>query len=293
MAEVERSDTDLLRTGVYVITNLINGKVYVGSAAQSFRRRWNRHLRELRQGQHHSQHLQRSYCRDGEAAFEFSVLEVCEPSICVQQERAWIAKLNAIDPQHGYNILPAADSLLGIKRSAETKAKIGASKIGKPRSLETREKLRLANLGKTPSEETRRKMSLARLGKKLRPRSAEQRADMSRLRKGKPSPHRGKKRSPESIEKMAAALRGRKLSPEHRAKVAAAGIGRVPTEQARRNMSAAQRARKWSPSPEQRAANSLRHKGKQLTVESIAKREATRRRNRMLSAVAKTQLALF
>lgn len=286
MAEFKCSDADARRTGVYCIKNVANGKVYVGSASQSFHIRCNRHLRELRQGKHHCQYLQNAYNKHGEAAFEFHVLESCDPQVCVQQERVWIETLKAIDPEHGYNLLPAADSALGIKRSAETKAKIAASKVGKPRSAETREKLRVANRGKRASDETRRKMSETRNGQKRGPFSEEHRANMSRSRKGKPSPNRGKKMSQERIEKTASKLRGRKLSQKHRDKVSKALSERVWTDQARKNQSEAQKARGWSPSAEQRAEISKRHKGKKLTPEAIAKREATRRRNRILASVS-------
>lgn len=281
MAVFKCSDADALRTGVYCIKNTVNQKVYVGSAARSFRKRWRQHLWCLRKGTHHCQYLQNAWNKHGESAFEFHVIELCDPHICVQQERVWIATLSAIDPEYGYNLLPAADSALGIKRSEETKAKIAASKVGKPRSEETREKLRQANLGKSATETTRRKMSESRTGKTLGTRSDEQRANMSLARKGKPSPHRGKKRTPEQIEKTAAKLRGRTLSLEHRARLSVAGTGRVPTEEARKNMSAAQRSLNKKLSEEQKAAISRRHKGKKLTAEAIGKREATRRRNRM------------
>lgn len=285
MAAFNCSEADLKRTGVYCIKNIVTGKVYVGSASQSFRRRWNRHLGELCKGIHHCLHLQRSYDKHGDAAFEFSILEMCEPAMCIKCEREWIEKCDATGPL-GYNLMPAADNRLGCKHTVETKAKIAASHIGKSVSEETKQKLRVANRGKTHTEESRRKMSEAQKGSKRPAFSEEHRANMSRSRKGKPSPHKGKKRSPEIIEKTASKLRGRKLSQEHRSKVSLALSKRVWTEQARKNQSEAQKARGWSPSAERRAEISKRHKGKKLTAEAISKREATKRRNRMNAGVS-------
>lgn len=285
MAEFKCSKEESLQTGVYSIKNVVNGKVYVGSAAKSFRKRWNQHLWALRKGIHHCQHLQRSYDKHGESAFEFSILELCAPEMCIQSERELIERCDATGTL-GYNTLPAADSRLGCRHTEETKAKIAAAKTGRPRSNETKQKLSVANRGKRATDETRRKMSETRTGQKRKPFSEEHRANMSRSRKGKPSPNRGKKMSQERIEKTASKLRGRKLSQEHRDKVSKALSERVWTDQARRNQSEAQKARGWSPSCEQRAEISKRHKGKKLTTEAIAKREDTRRRNRMLASVA-------
>src|SRR3970040_1255088 len=54
--------------GVYKILNVMNGKVYVGSAA-NFKSRWKFHLGQLRYGNHHSITLQRAYNKYGERNF--------------------------------------------------------------------------------------------------------------------------------------------------------------------------------------------------------------------------------
>ena len=64
-----------LRTGVYCIRNTTNGKLYVGSAAVSFKARWNSHRNALRRGEHAAKHLQSSWNKYGEDKFEFLVLE--------------------------------------------------------------------------------------------------------------------------------------------------------------------------------------------------------------------------
>lgn len=42
--------------GVYLITNNINGKMYIGSSI-NIERRWKEHLRDLRNGNHHAIYL--------------------------------------------------------------------------------------------------------------------------------------------------------------------------------------------------------------------------------------------
>lgn len=58
---------------------------------------------------------------------------------------------------------------------------------------------------------------------------------------------RGRKFSPETIEKNAAAHRGKKYSPETREKIAKAVRGRIVSSETREKMSAWQRGRKMSP----------------------------------------------
>lgn len=51
--------------GIYQIRNIVNGKVYIGSAV-NIERRWGMHKNRLKAGQHRNIHLQRAgqvWCR--------------------------------------------------------------------------------------------------------------------------------------------------------------------------------------------------------------------------------------
>src|SRR5690606_4713108 len=63
--------------GVYQIRNLINGKIYIGSA-KCVQVRASQHLSKLKQGKHANKHLQNAFNKHGEDAFLFEVLEVVE-----------------------------------------------------------------------------------------------------------------------------------------------------------------------------------------------------------------------
>jgi group I intron endonuclease len=63
-------------SGVYTIRNLFDGKQYVGSAARSLKRRWKSHRQQLRSKSHHNYKLLTAWCRCGETAFEFDVIEL-------------------------------------------------------------------------------------------------------------------------------------------------------------------------------------------------------------------------
>lgn len=113
-----------LRTGVYTIENTATGKLYVGSAAISFSKRWNVHRCLLRKGLHHSKHLQAAWNMHGEEAFVFSILVETDPEYAVHEEQFWINTLCTYDRTYGYNAAPTATSMRGFKHSPEVVAEI-------------------------------------------------------------------------------------------------------------------------------------------------------------------------
>lgn len=78
--------------GIYRIINLVNNKIYVGSA-KGFKQRYRHHVESLRKGTHHNKHLQASFNKHGEDVFLFEVLEVVEG----EQSERLIAEQKHID----------------------------------------------------------------------------------------------------------------------------------------------------------------------------------------------------
>ena len=60
---------------IYVITNIINDKQYVGQAVVKDKR-WRDHRIMLKAGKHRNRHLQASYNKYGKDAFVYTVLEI-------------------------------------------------------------------------------------------------------------------------------------------------------------------------------------------------------------------------
>lgn len=163
------------KPGVYRITNIVSGKIYVGSSSLNIHYRWNDHRSGLRTGRHGNPHLQRAWNKNGEEAFVFDVLEYCTNSL--EREQYWI---DTLEPE--YNICLEAKGSTGAKRSVETCRKIGVSKIGNKNRLgvgftdEAKSRISksmkalYANgyvhplLGTTPSKETLALQSIARKG---------------------------------------------------------------------------------------------------------------------------------
>lgn len=88
--------------GVYLCKNLVNDKVYVGSAANVLSR-WVGHEYALRRGDHSNRHLQNAWNKYGEDKFNWSVLERCSKEDQYTVELKWIEHYNSVDPNLGYN----------------------------------------------------------------------------------------------------------------------------------------------------------------------------------------------
>lgn len=159
-------------SGIYIITNLVNGKTYIGKS-NNIKRRFSEH-RNLNKESNKS--LLFAYKKYGIENFSFDVLEICDISELNEREMFWIEKLN---PE--YNRTRGGDGNFGRILSDESKEKLrragkriweskteeekaafkrtnlSGPKQGHAVSKATREKLRNANIGKKQSKETIRK----------------------------------------------------------------------------------------------------------------------------------------
>lgn len=115
---------DYNNSGVYKITNTINGKIYIGSA-KNIKTRKKTHLNRLRKGNHDNTHLQNAFSLYGEKYFVFDVIEYCEAKDLLLREQFYIDELN---PE--YNIRKIAKSNYGLKHSEKTIDKMREVKIG-------------------------------------------------------------------------------------------------------------------------------------------------------------------
>jgi group I intron endonuclease len=168
---------------VYKITNLINGKIYIGITSRSLKTRMTEHMKPSRSAR---SRIGAAIKCHGKDAFKMSlILECATFDEAKAEERRLIALLKP-----DYNLTEGGDGFLGGKHSPEQRAKWSVERRGKP--------------GKSyrMSEAAKRALSEKRKGK----------------RTGLPA---GWKHKPESIEKMRQATRGQpgywkgKKLPEH------------------------------------------------------------------------------
>jgi hypothetical protein len=153
---------------------------------------------------------------------------------------------------------PGSHRRPGWHHTAETRAKLSASKIGKPqvhmrgdknpsKRPDVRLKLSAARIGKRLSPETRAKISASLVGNKRAlgfRHSEESRIKMSAARMGNKY-SLGYRHSEATRARMSAAKIGKKLSSEIRGKISAASRGRVVSSETRTRMSAAAK-RRWA-----------------------------------------------
>lgn len=140
---------------IYSISNKITGKRYIGSAV-NFRNRKNQHLHHLRAKTHHSRYLQNAWNRYGEENFIFLILEeVANVNDLINREQWYLDNTNC-----EYNMCRIAGSSLGIKRSEETKKRVGEAFLGKKLSKEHCDKISQALSGRIFSEEHCRNLAI-------------------------------------------------------------------------------------------------------------------------------------
>ena len=198
-----------MNTGIYQITNKINGNCYIGQSIDLSSREYT-HFWKLENNKHDNRHLQRAYKKYGKDNFVFSVLLYCEPFELTRYEQGLVDSRN---PE--YNICrECVDSKKGVNHSEESKRKMSESHKGKELSEEHKFKLSEANKGqlswmegKNHSEESKRKISEAK--------------------KGKPSWNKGKTVSEETKLKISESKKGKSVSDETRKKMSEARKGKI------------------------------------------------------------------
>ena len=99
-------------SGIYIITNKINNKVYIGQSVD-IRTRWWNHRCELNRNNHYNRHLQGAWNKYGEDNFEFSELEKCSLELLDEREIYWISKYDSY--LNGYNSTIGGK---GVKRAS-------------------------------------------------------------------------------------------------------------------------------------------------------------------------------
>jgi len=115
---------------IYIIINNVNNKIYIGSTVNVSLRK-SGHFNKLKRNTHPNSHLQNSYNKYGEQAFNTYLLEnVNDENELLSREQSWLDELQPFDRSIGYNIAPIAGTTLGTKHSEESKAKRRINSLG-------------------------------------------------------------------------------------------------------------------------------------------------------------------
>lgn len=147
---------------IYRITNMANGKFYIGSADSFARREW-QHKYDLKRNAHKNPHLQASWNTHGEEMFVFEILEqIPEGEDQLAWEDKWLRDCVGKPDCYNVNTLATAPRL-GLTLSDESKAQLSANRKGKAAGEAH------YRYGQTVSEEVRQKIGDTQRGKPKAP----------------------------------------------------------------------------------------------------------------------------
>lgn len=216
-----------MNSGIYLITNTVTGKQYVGQS-KGITKRFARHKRAARtKHKREAFYLHNAIAKHGVDNFRFEVLFYAKDSEYLNfMEQKCIQAYGTLSP-NGYNL----DTGGGVNRvvSESTRRKFAGREAW--------------NKGIPITEEQKRKQSIAMMGKpspqKGKPASAEQKRKQSEKMKGRPAWNKGVPMSEEQKAKlrgldksytktpeyramMSKVKKKQGISPEHRAKINAA-----------------------------------------------------------------------
>lgn len=212
---------------IYKITNLINGKVYIGQTVQTLKSRWNKHVWHMRHNT--NRHLYDSMRHYGIENFKMEILEETTKEVLNEREIWWIANLGSMDRTIGYN--KSVGGLGGI-RSPEVIERIAAKRRGILLTPEHKAAISRGNKGivKPVSESTKIKISDS-LRKKYA--SGELVACLPPLKYGPDNPRFGTHHTKEVKEKLSKARKGKSfeelfgsdVAKQHKARMALHFLG--------------------------------------------------------------------
>jgi group I intron endonuclease len=161
-----------MRTGIiYLITNKVDGKQYVGKSIETLVKRWYRHKSAAKNGK--GFYLHRAMRNHGTENFTAEVIVEYDPVWLNHFETWHINKLDTLAPS-GYNLTTGGDGLQNP--TDETRLKIRESKKGKPNgrsgvtlSHQTKSLISASLTGITRSAETQERNRSVQLGTKHSP----------------------------------------------------------------------------------------------------------------------------
>lgn len=152
---------------IYKITNIVNGKIYVGCTTGTLERRWRRHVDRRKD----RTLLARSILKYGAESFLIEQIDSAKSEKeMFEKEIFWIQELNSINRSIGYNMTPGGDRgpikkgkdhpFFGVK--SDRFSKLNKSRIGIKLTESHRANISLAQIGSRHSEDSLTKMSTSR-----------------------------------------------------------------------------------------------------------------------------------
>lgn len=202
--------------GIYAIINRINGKYYIGSS-KDILGRWTTHVRDLKNGVHHSVYLQRSWNIHTAEDFILIILKICnnESDLFGQETRF----IELMLPDYNVGSVGGGDNISNHPNLDDIRHKQSIS--GKQRYINMTQEEKLAHSNKFKGEKNPNwrggiSSPVCHCGNKMSPHRKQCRKCDLANRFGKNNSFHGKKHSQETKDKIRQSNLGRKPPNSHK-----------------------------------------------------------------------------
>lgn len=203
---------------VYLITNKINGKKYVGCTTKGYLQRFKSHLYRSSRNEN-KEYLHRAVAKYGEENFQVSLLERCHSAEeMFASEKKWIEHHKSFG-SGGYNLTEGGEGKVGCRVPQEVKERLRFLRTGTRHTEEAKRKMSLARQGKSFSEKHKKALSEAQLGSKNhrwgKPMSKEQKQNLQKDNVGEGNPFYGKTHTEETKRLISERNKSRQLGSKN------------------------------------------------------------------------------
>lgn len=103
---------------IYLITNDVNSKVYVGQTIQTLNKRFNGHCCYSKSDRSSNMYIKRAIHKYGRDKFHITLLEECPIDLLNERERYWISFYNSYN--EGYNLTKGGQESTNFHRLEDT-----------------------------------------------------------------------------------------------------------------------------------------------------------------------------
>lgn len=121
--------------GIYLLTNIINGKVYVGKSINIKKRFYDHAKDEYSNYKKHTTPITNAIRKYGWNSFDKKIIEVCDKIFILEKETYWIRQYDALNRNKGYNVCEYSNDTTGYKHTKEARLKMSISHKGKKKNF--------------------------------------------------------------------------------------------------------------------------------------------------------------
>ena len=151
---------------IYIITNNVNGKYYIGQTKYTLKQRWQFHYSHALKTKRNT-YFANAIRIHGKDCWNLEVLEKTTSDLLNEREMYWISHFNSTNREVGYNSTSGGEGYIRSKEQCEAisermKGNVPWNK-GIPRTEEERLKISIGHKGKTQTKDTKEKISKSKL----------------------------------------------------------------------------------------------------------------------------------